>query len=106
MMCYKNVVVMILTFNLMVNCAPRVPETIEWGTQNHFCGSAIPIIMGLICRVPERILPKQVEDTNHRVRRNIVDDCCKAACTLTYMQSYCHEDLEKTSRDKPIIMYT
>jgi len=54
-------IVMMLTFNLMIDCAPRVPEIIEWGTQNHFCGSAIPIIMGLICKTPEPIIPKQVE---------------------------------------------
>ncbi|CAI6356508.1 unnamed protein product [Macrosiphum euphorbiae] len=106
MTCYKNVVVIILTFNLMVDCAPRTPEIIEWNTPNHFCGSAIPVIMGLICKAPERIPPKQVEDTNHRVRRNIVDECCKSPCTLIYMQSYCHEDLEKTSTDKPIIKFT
>ncbi|KAL4100984.1 hypothetical protein QTP88_021005 [Uroleucon formosanum] len=93
---YLNVVVIIMTFNLIVDCAPRTAEIIEWADENHFCGSVIPVIMGLICKVPEST-PKQVKDTNHgnRVRRNIVDECCKRACTLLYMQSYCHEDLEK-----------
>ncbi|KAF0757060.1 bombyxin B-12-like [Aphis craccivora] len=108
MMWYKNVVIILVTYNMMVDCAPRTPEIIEWNVENHFCGSSIPIVMGLICKLPESI-PVQVEDTTinqrSRVRRGIVDDCCKSACTLIYMQSYCHEELVRISTDQPIIRY-
>ncbi|XP_026821565.1 LOW QUALITY PROTEIN: insulin-1-like [Rhopalosiphum maidis] len=102
MMCYLNVVIILMTCNIMVDCAPRAPEIIEWNVQNHFCGSAIPIVMGLICKLPESNPVQaevQVEDTTiiqeSRVRRGIVDDCCRSACTPIYMQSYCHEELER-----------
>ncbi|XP_025207228.1 uncharacterized protein LOC112603042 [Melanaphis sacchari] len=106
MMCYLKVIIILMTCNMMVDCAPRVPEIIEWNVENHFCGSSIPIVMGLICKLPD--IPVQVvEDTTinqgTRVRRGIVDDCCRSACTPIYMQSYCHEELERVSTDKPII---
>lgn len=52
---YMNVVIILMTYNIMIDCAPRTPEIIEWNVENRFCGSSIPIVMGLICKLPESI---------------------------------------------------